>query len=91
MKYYQPVFKPSNKLKLNPKTAGGGQFDPPPCCFSKNESSKEKVKPCFFVTFNIIISHIFPEHFIENSSSRSEDMKNFSVNISYFHRFSSIF
>ena len=28
-------------------------------------SSKERVKPCFFVTFNIIISHIFPENFIE--------------------------
>ena len=42
----------------------GGQFDPP-CGFAKNVSSKEQVKPWFFVTFNIIISYIFPENFIE--------------------------
>ena len=42
----------------------GGQFDPP-VVFPLNASSIEKVKPCFFVTFNIIISHIFPEYFIE--------------------------
>ena len=58
------------KNELNPKTAGGegrGQFDPPPphpCGFSKNLSSKERVKPCFFL-FDFIISHIFPENFIE--------------------------
>ena len=33
--------------------------------FSKNISSKERVKPCFFVTFNIISKHIFPENFME--------------------------
>ena len=43
----------------------GGQFDPLPLGFSKNVSSKEWMKPWFFVTFNIIISHIFPENFIE--------------------------
>ena len=37
----------------------GGQFDPP-CGFSKNVSSKEKVKAWFFVTFNIISKHKFP-------------------------------
>ena len=40
----------------------GGQFDPlspPPPLLS----SKERVKPCFFVTFSII-RHIFPENFI---------------------------
>ena len=42
----------------------GGQFDTP-CGFSKNVSSKERAKPWFFVTFNIIIRHIFPENFIE--------------------------
>ena len=26
-----------------------------PCGFSKNAVSREKVKPCFFVTFDIII------------------------------------
>ena len=39
-----------------------GQFDPP-CGFSKNVFSKDGVKSWFFVTFNIIISHIFPENF----------------------------
>ena len=33
----------------------------------KNVSSKERIKPCFFVIFNIIIRHIFPENFTEMS------------------------
>ena len=33
--------------------------------FSKNVSSKERLESSFFVTFNIIISHIFPEYSIE--------------------------
>ena len=49
---------------FNPKMAGG-QFDPPPCDFSKNVSSEERMKPWFFVTFNIILKHIFTENFIE--------------------------
>ena len=62
-------------IKINPKKAVGhgvaggveDRFDPitPPFWFSKNESSKYRVKPWFFVTFNIIISHIFLENFIE--------------------------
>ena len=36
-----------------------------PCGFSKNMFSREGVKFCFFVTFNIIIGHIFPENFIK--------------------------
>ena len=64
------IFKVQSTFNLlNTKAAGGGQFDLPapllPCGFSKNVSSKERVKPCFFVTFNIIIRHIFPENFIE--------------------------
>ena len=53
---------------LNPKTAGGSvNFAPlpSPCGFLGNVFSKERVKPCFFVTFNIILRHIFPENFIE--------------------------
>ena len=50
---------------FNPKPAGESQFDRSPCGFLKNVSSKERLKPWFFVTFNIIISHIFPENFIE--------------------------
>ena len=52
---------------FDPKTAGEwwGQFRPPPCGLPKNVSSKKRVEPWFFVTFNIIISHIFPENFTE--------------------------
>ena len=39
----------------------------PPCCFSKDIFSKDKLKTCFFVRFNVIISHIFPETFNKNS------------------------
>ena len=42
----------------------GSQFDPL-YGFSKNSSSRERVKLRFSVNFNIIISHIFPENFIE--------------------------
>ena len=35
------------------------------CGFLKNVSSKERVKPWFFATFNIISKHIFPENSIE--------------------------
>ena len=51
------------KYFLSLKQLGWGQFDPP-WGFSKNVSSKERVKCWFFVTFNII-SHIIPENFIE--------------------------
>ena len=37
---------------------------PSPCGFSKNVFSREKLKPWFFVTFDIIRSHAFPENFI---------------------------
>ena len=68
-----------NSLMLYPKKAGG-QFDP--CCgYSKIVFSGERVEPRFFVTFNIIISHIFHECF----SGRLEEMKIFSFNINYFH------
>ena len=43
---------------------GRGKFDPP-SGFSKNLLSKVIVKPFFFVTFDIIVSHIFLENFIE--------------------------
>ena len=33
--------------------------------FPRNVSSKERVKPWLFVTFDIILRHIFPENFIE--------------------------
>ena len=37
----------------------------PPCGFSKNLCSNKMVKPWGFLTFSIIISHIFPENFID--------------------------
>ena len=57
----------ANLLSLNPKAAGReGQFDHR-CGFSKNVSSVGEmwVKPGFFVTFNIILRHIFHENFIK--------------------------
>ena len=55
------------KLFLSSNIPGrdGGSQITPSCGFSKNISSKERVKPWFFVTFNIILKHIFPESFIE--------------------------
>ena len=53
----------SVKLMLSLKRLGG-QFDLP-CGFSENVFSKGRVTLWFFVTFNIIISHIFPENSIE--------------------------
>ena len=41
------------------------KLDPPLCGFTKSVSSKEREKPWFFVTFNIILRHIFPENFTE--------------------------
>ena len=53
-------------LLTNPKTAWGrATLTPSPCGFSKNAFSKERVKPQFFVNFNIILKYIFPENFIE--------------------------
>ena len=43
-----------------------GQFDLPPCSFFKKLSFKETIKLYFFATFNVAISHIFPENFIES-------------------------
>ena len=51
-------------ILVNPKMAGGS---PHPCGFFKKKSSKERVRLWFFVNFNIIISHIFRENFIEMS------------------------
>ena len=44
---------------------GGDQFDPPPCGFSETAFSTEMAKPCFFVTFNVIIRHFLSENLIK--------------------------
>ena len=55
-----------NWISLTLKKLGNaGQFDPIPLWFFQNVFSRESVKPCFFLTFNIIISYIFPETFYE--------------------------
>ena len=74
---------------FNPKMAGGCQFEPP-LVFRKNVSSKDRVKPWFFVTFNVIISHIFPENVIGMSQVVQKILRN-SLSILAifinFHRF----
>ena len=58
--------KLAQQFCLNPKTTLGGKWGVQhPCGFLKIVSSKQIVKPWFFVTFKIIIRHIFPENFIE--------------------------
>ena len=51
---------------FNFKKVGAGQFASHHG-FSKNVSSKERVKPCSLVTFYMIIIHIFLENLIEIS------------------------
>ena len=51
--------------RLGGEGEGGGVNLIPPVVFSKIVSSKQRVKPRFFVTFKIIIRYIFPENFIE--------------------------
>ena len=54
---------------LNPKTAGCwgkvGWGTENLCDVSKNSIFGERMKPCLFVIFSIIVSHIFPENFFE--------------------------
>ena len=50
---------------FNPKKGCGVQFDLPLWIFQKYIFWREDVKPCFFLTFNVFISHIFSENFIQ--------------------------
>ena len=47
---------------LNPKKVGEGGQSETTCGFSKNVLSREKVKPCCFVTFD---NSLFSENLIE--------------------------
>ena len=49
---------------------------------------RDRVKSWFFLRFNIIISHIFPENFIETPQVIQ---KIFSVDINYFRQFFGFF
>ena len=53
------------KSFINPKTAWEGFNLTSFCGFLKNVSSKESVRPWFYVAFDIVISHNFPENFIK--------------------------
>ena len=67
----------------------GGQFAPP--VVFPNMYLLQTRWNLLFVTFNIIISHIFSEKFHWISSSSLQGMKIFSVNINYFHQFFGFF
>ena len=57
-----------HNVLLTLKKLGGARWAPPPphpCSFPKNVSSKERVEAWLFLTFNIIITDIFPENFID--------------------------
>ena len=72
----------------NPKT--GGEVNLTPCGFSKIASSKERVKPWFFVTFNVILKHTFPENFTEFPQVAQKIRRNSQSILANFHQFSSI-
>ena len=55
------------KKYSNPEKADEGFSLTTPCGFFKNIFFRERVQPCFFMTFKIIVSLIFPENFIEIS------------------------
>ena len=66
--YFRQIFKKCVlTLKMVDRGVGerGCSIDPS-CGFSKKKFCRERMNHCFFVTFNIIISHIFPENFIKN-------------------------
>ena len=67
------------------------QLMTPSCGFSKNVSSKERVKACLFVTFNIILKHIFPESFIKFPQVVQKIWRNSVSILANFHQFSSLF
>ena len=78
----------------NAKKAGGSIWCPPippPVVFRKIYLLKRGRNLVFFFTFNIILKTQISWKFHWISSSRSEDMEKFSVNISYFQQFFSIF
>ena len=75
---------------LNPKTAWGSHSPlHHPCGFSKIVPSKQRMKLWFFVTFNIISRHIFPENFIELPQVVQKIWRNSLSIVANFHQFSS--
>ena len=67
-----------NRLRRRGWGGGGGAVNKTsPCGFSKG------LEPWFFATFNIIMSHIFLENFIEVPQVVQKIWRFFSVNINY--------
>ena len=73
-KWFRGYFQLKNECseRFNPKTAGergrgkGGEVKLiPPIAFRKMYFLKRRLNPVFFVTFNVILRHIFPENFIK--------------------------
>ena len=62
--YFSGSVNTENKV-LSPLNVYGVNLISSFCGFTKNITSNQKVKPWFFVTFDIIIIHIFPDSFIE--------------------------
>ena len=81
----------SNKKFLNPVTSASVRDVEKLLWFFQKFIFQRKVKSWFFVTFNVFLSHIFPENFIEFSSSPSEDMKTFLLFIINFQNFFRLF
>ena len=65
MEYFVTIVIGFLKRLVAGKVGEGGHHFEPRCSFLKIVSSKQRVKPWVFVTFKIIIRHIFPENFIE--------------------------
>ena len=62
-----------------------------PCGFSKHVSSNERAKCWFFVTFNNILRHIFPENLIEFPQVVQKIWRNYLSILANFHQYSSTF
>ena len=79
----------ANKPKTLTLKRLGGQFDPP-CSFSKNVCTRERVKPCIFVNFNIIISHILfkiPLKFLKSFRIYEDFLRQYQLISSIFRIF----
>ena len=59
----QQISPEESYVRISTLKSLGGQFDSP-YSFSNNVFLKKRWNPGYFVTFSIIISHIFPENFI---------------------------
>ena len=78
---------------LTLKSLVGGKFDlllPLPVIFPKIYLPERGWNCGFFVTINVIISHFFPENFIEIPEV-VQGYEYFFINVNYFHQFFGFF